>query len=44
MHESRPDNISFGLDNPKGFEIAVESLRMHDDDDLLSFFQKQNQA
>jgi hypothetical protein len=24
MHESLPDNISFGLDNPKDFEIAVE--------------------
>jgi hypothetical protein len=29
MHESLPDNISFGLDNPKVFEIAVERLRMH---------------
>jgi hypothetical protein len=29
MHESLPDTISFGLDNPKFLEIVVECLRMH---------------
>jgi len=29
MHESLPDNVSFGLDNPKFLEIVVERLRMH---------------